>query len=53
MLKMVSCLGVAVGGIGALIYTLENSIKAFELIAHPPNYQWSWNGLINAIDHAR
>ncbi|XP_008545204.1 cytochrome c1, heme protein, mitochondrial [Microplitis demolitor] len=49
---MVSCLGVAVGGIGALIYTLENSIKAFELIAHPPNYQWSWNGLINAIDHA-
>ncbi|CAG5102156.1 Similar to CYC1: Cytochrome c1 [Cotesia congregata] len=49
---MVSCLGVAVGGVGALIYSLEQSVKAFELIAHPPHYPWSWEGFVNSLDHA-
>lgn len=48
-----TCMGVAVGGIGALIYTLENSVKAFELIAHPPKYPWSFYGHISSLDHAR
>lgn len=50
---MVSCLGVAVGGVGALIYSLEQSVKAFEMIAHPPHYPWSWEGFVNSLDHAR
>ncbi|XP_063980004.1 cytochrome c1, heme protein, mitochondrial-like [Diachasmimorpha longicaudata] len=49
---MTTCMGVAVGGLGALLYTLENSVKAFELIAHPPHYSWSFDGLIASLDHA-
>ncbi|KAK0080373.1 hypothetical protein PV325_014069 [Microctonus aethiopoides] len=49
---LMTCMGVAVGGIGALIYTLENSVKAFELIAHPPKYPWSFYGHISSLDHA-
>ncbi|KAK0179390.1 hypothetical protein PV327_005147 [Microctonus hyperodae] len=48
---LMTCMGVAVGGIGALIYTLENSVKAFELIAHPPKYSWSFDGHISSLDH--
>ena len=50
---MAACLGVTAGGIGALIFTLDRSVQAAELIAHPPHYHWSWSGLFQAIDHAR
>ncbi|KAF7992008.1 hypothetical protein HCN44_010828 [Aphidius gifuensis] len=49
---LMTCLGVTAGGVGALIYTLENSVKAFELITHPPNYPWSFQGLLSSLDHA-
>ncbi|XP_043288672.1 cytochrome c1, heme protein, mitochondrial [Venturia canescens] len=49
---LLSCLGVTAGGIGALIYALENSVKAFEMIAHPPKYGWDFYGWFKSLDHA-
>ncbi|XP_034943741.1 cytochrome c1, heme protein, mitochondrial [Chelonus insularis] len=49
---MMACLGIAVGGAGTLIYSLEHSVKAFELIAHPPHYEWTFYGPISSLDHA-
>jgi hypothetical protein len=44
---------VAAGGIGALIYALDVSVKANELVARPPNFPWEFNGPISTFDHAR
>ncbi|XP_015587650.1 cytochrome c1, heme protein, mitochondrial [Cephus cinctus] len=49
---LATCVGLAAGGIGTLIYALDNSVKATDLIAHPPNYAWTFYGLFNAYDHA-
>ncbi|XP_015431357.1 PREDICTED: cytochrome c1, heme protein, mitochondrial isoform X2 [Dufourea novaeangliae] len=49
--QLLTCLSVTAGGISALIYGLENSVKASEG-AHVPNYPWSFYGLINSLDHA-
>ncbi|XP_012284699.1 cytochrome c1, heme protein, mitochondrial [Orussus abietinus] len=49
---LMTCLGVAAGGVGALVYALETSVKADELVAHPSTYGWSFYGLINSLDHA-
>ncbi|NP_001153450.1 cytochrome c1, heme protein, mitochondrial isoform X1 [Nasonia vitripennis] len=49
---MTTCLGVAAGGIGALIFTLDSSVRASELVAHPPHYHWSFSGLFDSLDHA-
>ncbi|XP_076752910.1 cytochrome c1 [Xylocopa sonorina] len=49
---LLACLGVTAGGISALIYALDRSVKAFELVAHPPTYKWGFYGLFNSLDHA-
>ncbi|XP_033220094.1 cytochrome c1, heme protein, mitochondrial [Belonocnema kinseyi] len=47
-----TCFGAAAGGAGALIYALENSLHAEDAVAHPPNYPWSFNGMLSSLDHA-
>ncbi|KAJ8686341.1 hypothetical protein QAD02_022135 [Eretmocerus hayati] len=49
---VLSFLGVAAGGIGALIFSLEKSVSAVEIIAHPPHNHWSFTGLFKSLDHA-
>ncbi|KYN20166.1 Cytochrome c1, heme protein, mitochondrial [Trachymyrmex cornetzi] len=49
---LLTCLGVTAGGISALIYALDSSVRAADLIAHPPTYKWDFYGWFNSLDHA-
>ncbi|KYN31473.1 Cytochrome c1, heme protein, mitochondrial [Trachymyrmex septentrionalis] len=49
---LLTCLGVTAGGISAFIYALDSSVRAGELIAHPPTYKWDFYGWFNSLDHA-
>ncbi|XP_066584094.1 cytochrome c1, heme protein, mitochondrial [Prorops nasuta] len=49
---LLTCLGVTAGGVASLIYALEQSVKASDLVLHPPKYQWSFYGLFSSLDHA-
>lgn len=49
---LLTCLGVTAGGISAFIYALDSSVRASDLIAHPPTYKWDFYGLFNSLDHA-
>lgn len=51
--QLVTCLGITAGGIGALIYALDSSVKAGDLAAHPARYKWDFYGMFNSLDHAR
>lgn len=46
-------LGVLTTGGAGLALVLHQSVRASELELHPPNYPWSHNGLLSALDHAR
>lgn len=48
-----STLGVLTAGGAGLALALHQSVKASDLELHPPNYPWSHNGLVSALDHAR
>lgn len=48
---LLACLGVTAGGISALIYALDRSVKASDLVAHAPNYSWGFYGMFNSFDH--
>ncbi|KAK1126708.1 hypothetical protein K0M31_004332 [Melipona bicolor] len=48
---LLACLGVTAGGISALIYALDQSVKAFDQVAHPPNYKWDFYGMFSSLDH--
>jgi hypothetical protein len=50
---MATCVGIATGGIGTLLFTLDRSVKAVEIIAHPPHYHWPFSGLFASLDHSR
>ncbi|CAL7943412.1 unnamed protein product [Xylocopa violacea] len=49
---LLACLGVTAGGISALIYALDRSVKAFDVIAPLQTYKWGFYGLFNSLDHA-
>ncbi|XP_018325428.1 cytochrome c1, heme protein, mitochondrial [Agrilus planipennis] len=49
--KILSTLGVITGGLGALLFSLDQSVKASDLELHPPKNPWSHKGLFNALDH--
>ncbi|XP_035738707.1 cytochrome c1, heme protein, mitochondrial-like [Vespa mandarinia] len=49
---LVTCLGITAGGIGALIYALDSSVKAGDLAVHPARYKWDFYGMFNSLDHA-
>ncbi|XP_043260406.1 cytochrome c1, heme protein, mitochondrial [Colletes gigas] len=48
---LLTCCGITAGGISALIYALDSSVKATDG-AHAPIYNWSFYGLLNSLDHA-
>lgn len=46
-------LGVLTGGAGALLFALDQSVRASELELHPPKNPWNHNGLLSSLDYAR
>ncbi|XP_014250874.1 cytochrome c1, heme protein, mitochondrial [Cimex lectularius] len=44
--------GITVGGGAALLYALEKSVQASDLILHPPKLPWAHRGYFDALDHA-
>ncbi|KAM7355180.1 cytochrome c1 [Cochliomyia hominivorax] len=50
--KFIATIGALTGGVGALIYAMEQSVDASGTEVHPPAMPWSHNGLISALDHA-
>ncbi|XP_005178619.1 cytochrome c1, heme protein, mitochondrial [Musca domestica] len=50
--KLVATIGALTGGVGALIYALEQSVEASGTEVHPPKMPWSHSGLISALDHS-
>ncbi|XP_044734820.1 cytochrome c1, heme protein, mitochondrial isoform X2 [Chrysoperla carnea] len=50
--KAVTTLGLVTGGAAALAYSLDQSVKASDLVVHPPKNPWSHNGMFSSLDHA-
>lgn len=50
---LLTAVGALAGGAGALVLALDHSVKAFDLVLHPPELPWSHKGFFNALDHAR
>lgn len=44
-------LGIVTGGAGALLFALDQSVKASELELHPPKNPWSHSGFFSSLDH--
>ncbi|EDW93498.1 cytochrome c1, heme protein, mitochondrial [Drosophila yakuba] len=49
--KLIGALGAITGGVGALIYALEQSVQASGGEVHSPAQPWSHRGLFDALDH--
>ncbi|CAH0398878.1 unnamed protein product [Chilo suppressalis] len=49
---LLSTLGVVGGGVGALLFALEQSVQASGSEAHPPHQPWSHDGWFQSLDHA-
>lgn len=50
--KLVATIGALTGGVGALVYALEQSVEASGTEVHPPAMPWNHKGLIQSLDHA-
>lgn len=53
MFQLLSTLGVVGGGVGALLFALEQSVQASGSEAHASAMPWSHNGWFASMDHAR
>lgn len=51
--QLLTTLGAIGGGVGTLIFALEQSVSASGTEVHPPHYKWSHSGLLSSFDHAR
>ncbi|XP_069687858.1 cytochrome c1, heme protein, mitochondrial [Periplaneta americana] len=45
-------LGIVTGGTGALLFALDQSVKASDLELHPPKNPWSHGGFFASLDHS-
>ncbi|KAK5642202.1 hypothetical protein RI129_008369 [Pyrocoelia pectoralis] len=50
--KLLVTLGGLTGSVGALIFALDQSVKATDLELHPPSYPWNHLGFTASLDHA-
>lgn len=46
-------LGLLAGGAGALLFALDQSVKASGTEVHPQAMPWNHKGIISSLDHAR
>lgn len=51
--QLIGALGAITGGVGALIYALEQSVQASGGEVHSPAQLWNHKGLFDALDHQR
>jgi len=49
---LLGLLGSSVAGATGLVVALNQSVKAGELVLHPPKYPWSHAGYVDSLDHA-
>ncbi|XP_036336331.1 cytochrome c1, heme protein, mitochondrial [Rhagoletis pomonella] len=49
--KLIAAVGAVTGGLGALLFALENSVEASGTEVHPPAMPWSHKGIISSLDH--
>ncbi|CAG9828957.1 unnamed protein product [Diabrotica balteata] len=49
---LLGSLGLIAGGTGALLFALDQSVKASDLELHPPKNVWSHSGTFSSLDHA-
>jgi len=49
---LIGAIGALAGGAGALLFALDQSVKATDLVLHPPKNSWSHNGIIQSYDHS-
>ncbi|KAJ8977675.1 hypothetical protein NQ317_010414 [Molorchus minor] len=49
---LLGSLGVLAGGAGALLFALDQSVKASDLDLHSPKNPWSHSGPFSSLDHA-
>ncbi|XP_045464033.1 cytochrome c1, heme protein, mitochondrial [Harmonia axyridis] len=49
---LLGAFGVVAGGAGALLFALDQSVKATDLVLHPPKNSWSHAGIIQSYDHS-
>ncbi|KAL3285231.1 hypothetical protein HHI36_019343 [Cryptolaemus montrouzieri] len=50
--NLIGAIGALTGGAGALLFALDQSVRATDLELHPPKNPWSHNGLFSSLDHA-
>lgn len=49
---LATAIGLISGGVGTLIYALDQSVKASDLTLPAPRYPWYHKGILNSFDHA-
>ncbi|XP_030570808.1 cytochrome c1, heme protein, mitochondrial [Drosophila novamexicana] len=49
--KLISAVGAVTGGVGALLFALEQSVDANSGEVHSPAQPWSHKGLFSSLDH--
>lgn len=49
--KLIGAVGAITGGVGALLFALEQSVQASGTEVHSPAQGWSHKGLFDALDH--
>lgn len=50
--RFATVLGAIAGGAGALVFALDQSVKASGTEVHPPHNPWSHSGIISSLDHS-
>lgn len=50
--RLVASLGLLAGGAGALLFALDQSVKASGTEVHPQAMPWNHKGIISSLDHA-
>ncbi|PSN50790.1 Cytochrome c1 [Blattella germanica] len=50
--QLYATLGILTGGTGALLFALDQSVRASDLELHPPKNVWSHSGFFASLDHA-
>jgi ubiquinol-cytochrome c reductase cytochrome c1 subunit len=49
--KLLASFGAITGGVGALLFALDQSVKASGTEVHPTHMPWSHSGLFQSLDH--
>lgn len=51
--QLIGAVGAITGGVGALLFALEQSVQASGGEVHSPAQAWNHKGLLSALDHQR